>query len=148
MNLDYGMCLIIRFYLWKNSVRRMRKNSVLKLDPKFMHIRFASYYARRSLGFTEHVFCSKTVFVKVLLKSVNEVLFHLKLVSLLMLLFSCNWFLKKKITNEFLTIFKRWLIIYMVNELAPHKRKWKCWLCANSYHLYSQCLILYSTWKP
>lgn len=76
MNLDYGMCLIIRLYLWKTSVRRMRKNSVLKLDSKFMHIRFASYSAR-SLGFTEHVFCSKTVFVKVLLKSVNEVLFYL-----------------------------------------------------------------------
>lgn len=49
---------------------------MLKLDSKFMHIRFASYSAR-SLGFTEHVFCSKTVFVKVLLKSVNEVLFYL-----------------------------------------------------------------------
>lgn len=61
MNLDYGMCLIIRLYLWKTSVRRIRKNSVLKLDSKFMHIKFASYYARKSLGFTEHVFCSKTV---------------------------------------------------------------------------------------
>lgn len=136
------------FIFEKLLLEEWEKNSVLKVDAKFMHIKFASY-ARRSLGFTEHVFCSKTVeFFKILLKSVNEVLFHLKLVLLQLLLFSCNWFLKKKIPNEFLTIFKRCLIIYMVNELASHKRKRKCWLCANSYHLFSQCLILYSTWKP
>lgn len=42
----------------------------------------------------------------------------LKLVLLQLLTFSCNCFLKKKNNcDEFITILKRWLIIYMVNEI-------------------------------
>lgn len=49
------------FIFEKLLLEEWEKNPVLKLDPKFMHIKFASYYARGSLGFTEHVFYSKTV---------------------------------------------------------------------------------------